>query len=134
MCSGNSRPERIKEVEAGRKDLPVTPQCALLHLSRAAVYRKPKPVSAADLELMRLIDEQYLKTPFYGARKMAVVLSRSGHQVGRKRVMRLTVCCCCRCEHVGNASDAEVRILPPQDILLKNLSFFGLAALLLTSF
>jgi hypothetical protein len=43
---------------------------------------------------------------------MAVVLSRSGHQVRRKRVMRLAVCyCCCRCEHVGNASDAEVRIL-----------------------
>jgi len=38
--------------------LPVTPQRALLQLSRAAVYRKPKPVSAADLELMRLIDEQ----------------------------------------------------------------------------
>ena len=95
--------------------MPVTPQRALLQLSRAAVYRKPKPVSAADLELMRLIDEQYLKTPFYGARKMAVVLSRSGHQVGRKRVMRLAVCCCCcRCEHVGNASDAAVRILPPQ--------------------
>ena len=53
-----SRPERIKKVEAGRKGLPVTPQCALLQLSRAAVYRKPKPVSAADLELMRLIDEQ----------------------------------------------------------------------------
>jgi hypothetical protein len=35
--------------------LPVTPQCALLQLSRAAVYRKPKPVSAADLELMRLM-------------------------------------------------------------------------------
>ena len=62
-----------------------------MQLSRAAVYRKPKPVSAADLELMRLIDEQYLKTPFYGARKMAVVLSRSGHQVGRKRIMRLAV-------------------------------------------
>jgi hypothetical protein len=47
--------------------------------------------------------------PIYGARKMAVVLSRSGHQVGRKRVMRLAVCCCCcRCERVGNASDAEV--------------------------
>ena len=79
-----SRPERIKKVEAGRKDLPVTPQCALLQLSRTAAYRKPKPVSAADLELMRLIDEQYLKTPSYGARKTAVVLSRSGHQVGRK--------------------------------------------------
>jgi len=95
--------------------LPVTPQCALLQLSRAAVYRKPKRVSVADLELMRLIDEQYLKTPFYRARKMAVVLSCSGHQVGRKRLMRLAVCCCCcRSEHVGNASDAEVRILPPQ--------------------
>ncbi len=82
--------------------MPVTPQCALLQLSRAAVYRKPKPVSAADLELMRLIDEQYLKTPFYGVRKMAVVLSRSGHRVGRKRVIRLAVCCCCcRCEHVA---------------------------------
>jgi hypothetical protein len=45
---------------------------------------------------------------------MAVVLSRSGQQVGRKRVMRLAVCCCCRCKHVGNARDAEVRILAPQ--------------------
>ena len=46
-------------------------------------------MKAADLELMRLIDEQHLKTPFYGARKMAVVLTRSGHEVGRKRVTRL---------------------------------------------
>jgi putative transposase len=61
----------------------------LLGLSRAAVYRKPTLAHAGDLELMRLIDERYLKTPFYGARKMAVVLTRSGHQVGRKRVTRL---------------------------------------------
>ena len=46
-------------------------------------------MGADDLELMRVIDEQYLRTPFYGARKMAVVLTRSGHQVGRKRVTRL---------------------------------------------
>ena len=62
----------------------------MLGLPRAAVYRKPKPADSDDLELMRLIDEQYLRTPFYGARKMAVVLSRSGHQVGRKRVMPRT--------------------------------------------
>ncbi len=61
----------------------------MLGLSRAAVYRKPTPAGAGDLELMRLIDEQYLRTPFYGARKMAVVLTRSGHRVGRKRVTRL---------------------------------------------
>jgi HTH-like domain len=65
---------------------------------------------SAGLELMHLIDEQYLNTPFYGARKMAVVLSRSGHKVGRKRVMGLAVCCCCcRCEHVGNASVNDFR-------------------------
>lgn len=43
----------------------------------------------ADLELMRLIDRLHLDRPFYGARKMAVVLSRVGHPVGRKRVTRL---------------------------------------------
>ena len=53
------------------------------------MHRKPTLAGAGDLELMRLIDEQYLRTPFYGARKMAVVLTRSGHRVGRKRVTRL---------------------------------------------
>jgi putative transposase len=46
-------------------------------------------VKAADLELMRLIDKLHLDRPFYGARKIAVVLSLNGHKVGRKRVTRL---------------------------------------------
>jgi putative transposase len=58
-------------------------------VARATVYRKPTPVKAADLVLMRLIDEIHLKWPFYGARKIAVVLSLSGHKVGRHRVTRL---------------------------------------------
>jgi putative transposase len=58
-------------------------------VARAAVYRKPATVKAADLELIRLIDKLHLDRPFYGARKIAVVLSRSGHPVGRKRVTRL---------------------------------------------
>jgi putative transposase len=61
----------------------------LLKVARAAVYRKPTPVKAADLDLMKLIDRLHLERPFYGARKIAVVLSRSGHKVGRKRVTRL---------------------------------------------
>jgi putative transposase len=61
----------------------------LLRLPRAAVYRKPTPVKEGDLELMRLIDRLHLEKPFYGARKIAVVLSRSGHKAGRKRVTRL---------------------------------------------
>lgn len=45
--------------------------------------------SAQNLELMRLIDEQYLETPCYGARQMARHLRREGHGVGRKRIGRL---------------------------------------------
>jgi putative transposase len=61
----------------------------LLRLPRSAVYRKPAPVKAADLALMELIDRLHLEKPFYGARKIAVVVSRSGDKIGRKRVTRL---------------------------------------------
>ena len=42
-----------------------------------------------DLELMTLMDRQYLKTPFYGSRRMSVWLRREGYLVNRKRVRRL---------------------------------------------
>jgi putative transposase len=67
----------------------VTRQCALLRLPRSAVYRKPAPTKKADLELMQRIDKLHLERPFLGARKIAFVLSRDGHKVGRKRVTRL---------------------------------------------
>lgn len=76
-------------VDRPNKDLPVKRQCALLEVARATVYRKPKPVKAADLVMMRLIDELHLKWPFLGARKIAYVLSDTGHKVGRHRVTRL---------------------------------------------
>jgi putative transposase len=46
-------------------------------------------VSQEDLELMRLIDEEYTRHPFYGSRKIRIYLKRQGHSVGRKRVQRL---------------------------------------------
>jgi putative transposase len=64
-------------------------QCVLLGLSRAALYYRPVEVSADQLELMALIDRQYLRTPFYGARRMAAWLGTQGHLVNRKRVKRL---------------------------------------------
>ena len=59
-------------------------QCELLGLPRSTRYYQPRGESAANLALMRRIDEQYLATPFYGSRRMAVVLSAN-----RKRVQRL---------------------------------------------
>ena len=67
----------------------MTRQCELLNLARAGIYRKSSSVKADDLALMRLIDELHLKWPFYGARKLSVVLARVGRKVGRARVTRL---------------------------------------------
>jgi putative transposase len=69
--------------------LSLTRQCQLLGLSRAALYYRPVEASAYELQLMALIDRQYLRTPFYGSRRMTAWLQTQGHMVNRKRVQRL---------------------------------------------
>jgi len=64
-------------------------QCTLLDISRSGLYYQPVGISEEDLTLMKLIDRQYLATPFYGARKIAAWLKSQSHQVNRKRVQRL---------------------------------------------
>jgi putative transposase len=69
--------------------LSICRQCELLDLNRSTYYLPPATESEENLRLMRLIDRQYLETPFYGSRKMAESLNRSGEAVNRKRVQRL---------------------------------------------
>ena len=76
-------------MDAQHPCLSLVRQCKLVGISRGSVYYKRKGESALNLELMRLIDEQYLKTPWYGARQMARHLRRQGYGVGRKRIRRL---------------------------------------------
>ena len=64
-------------------------QCELLGLARSSYYYEPVPESEENLLLMRLLDEQYTRTPFYGTRKMAAWLDTQGYPVDRKRVRRL---------------------------------------------
>jgi putative transposase len=64
-------------------------RCELLEISRSGLYYRPKGISGEELELMKIIDRQYLATPFFGARKMAAWLKDKGHIVNRKRVRRL---------------------------------------------
>ena len=64
-------------------------QCQLISISRSAYYGPVKGESPLNLELMRLIDAQFLETPWCGSRQMARHLRRLGHAVGRKRVRRL---------------------------------------------
>jgi putative transposase len=70
--------------------LSVVKQCHLLDINRSGLYYQPKGHSDEDLVLMKLIDRQYLATPFYGARKIVVELKKQeGLTVNRKRVRRL---------------------------------------------
>ncbi len=64
-------------------------QCELLRLNRATLYYEPAGETAANLRLMRRIDEEYTAHPFYGSRKMTVWLREHGESVNRKRVQRL---------------------------------------------
>jgi len=70
-------------------ELSLRRQCQLFNISRSSAYYKPRPVKAEDLEIMRIIDEQYLKTPTYGSRTMRNHLRRLGYKINRKRVQRL---------------------------------------------
>jgi len=76
-------------IEPLNEDIPIYRQCELLDLSMSTYYYEPAGESEYNLGLMRLIDEQYTKTPIYGTRKMAAWLKRQGHIVNRKRVQRL---------------------------------------------
>jgi putative transposase len=76
-------------VEPEHPDLSITRQCQLLSIVRSSYYRAPTGESEMNLALMRLIDAQFLETPWYGSRQMARHLRRQGWGVGRKRVRRL---------------------------------------------
>jgi putative transposase len=81
--------EKRTWIEPNHPSLSIRRQCKLLSLNRSSWYREPARESAENLALMRLIDEQYLRTPFYGSRNMTFWLTQQGYAVNRKRVQRL---------------------------------------------
>ena len=76
-------------IDGDHKVLSIVRQCELVSINRSGYYHKPAGETEFNLRLMRLIDEQHLLTPFYGARQMARHLRRRGYVVGRKRIRRL---------------------------------------------
>jgi putative transposase len=86
-------PEKRLDWIDEKDDLPVTRQCELAQLPRATLYRQKAkavlPPCEEELELCRLIDEEYTNRPFYGSRRMVVFLRNAGYVVNRKRVQRL---------------------------------------------
>jgi putative transposase len=70
-------------------DLPITRQARMLNVSRGSVYYLPRPASAADLALMRRMDELHLEFPFAGSRMLRDLLTAEGFQTGRRHVATL---------------------------------------------
>ena len=64
-------------------------QCSILKVNRSSVYYKLRPIKTDDLELMKLIDEEYMKHPASGSRAIRDFLERRGRKVNRKRIQRL---------------------------------------------
>jgi putative transposase len=69
--------------------LPISRQAKAVGISRGSVYYRPRPVSGADLELMRQIDRLHLEYPFAGSRMLRDLLKQDGDPVGRKHVATL---------------------------------------------
>jgi putative transposase len=76
-------------IEPAHQELSIVRQCALLDVPRSSWYYQPREESAENLALMRLLDEQYTRTPFYGIRRMTAWLRQQGYPVNAKRVGRL---------------------------------------------
>jgi len=80
---------RISMIEFDLKDTSVRHQCSLLSVCRSNLYYTPVSETEENLNIMRYLDEQYLKTPFYGERRLLTVLRSEGFKVNIKRLRRL---------------------------------------------
>jgi len=76
-------------VDPGHLAISARRQCELLGVNRSGLYYESAGESEENLRLMRLLDEQYTRAPFYGSRRMAEWLGTQGYEVNRKRVSRL---------------------------------------------
>ncbi|WP_371410717.1 IS3 family transposase [Tabrizicola sp. TH137] len=76
-------------IEKNHPSLSVGAQCRLLSISRSSFYYAPQGETAMNLDLMLLIDKQFLDMPFYGVRQMTWHLQNEGHAVNQKRIRRL---------------------------------------------
>ena len=80
---------RRASVEPGHEALSISRQCALLGVSRSGFYYRPVGVSDEDLACMRMMDEVFMKRPYFGSRRLRDALSDRGHAIGRDHVRRL---------------------------------------------
>ena len=101
--------------------MPIIRQCELIGLCRSSLYYESAPESSKNLQLMRLIDQQYTRTPCYGSHRITWWLTTQGHEINRNRVQRLMQLTGLAAIHPGpktNVTNKEHTVYP---YLLRNL-------------
>src|ERR687893_1519180 len=88
-CAQQSRPSERKAMIDRSHALPIAKQAQALGISRGSVYYLPRPVPAADLAIMRRMDELHLEFPFAGSRMLRDLLAQEGVAIGRRHVSTL---------------------------------------------
>lgn len=81
--------ERRMLVEQEDKQVSIIKQCELLEINRSGFYYEPVEESKENLKIMRIMDEQYLTTPFYGVERLLVLFMALGYKINKKRIRRL---------------------------------------------
>lgn len=76
-------------IERNHPTLSLRHQCRILNLPRGRLYYQPAQESEENLNIMRIMDEEYTDHPFYGVKRMVAILRRMGYTVNPKRVRRL---------------------------------------------
>jgi putative transposase len=84
-----SAPDRRAKLDRNHPELSIRRQCAMLCVARSGVYRTRCVANDNDLDLMRRLDELFLRWPFLGSRRMVALLAAEGVRVNRKRERRL---------------------------------------------
>jgi len=76
-------------IEKNNNEISIKRQSELLEINRSSLYYKPVSETEVNLEIMRFLDKQFFLTPFYGHRKLTILLRQNGFNVNKKRVRRL---------------------------------------------
>ena len=81
--------QRLALLDCNHHTLSIATQCKLYVINRSTVYYKPTGESRENLDIMRILDEQYMQTPFFGVKHLRRTLAELGYRVNVKRIRRL---------------------------------------------
>jgi putative transposase len=109
-------------IDRTHAEMSITQQCSVLGIHRSGLYYRPCEETEETVALMRLLDEQYFRTPFYGIRRLTAWLASQGHAVNRKRVARLMQLVGWQTLYRGPRTTVRQKTHPVYRYLLKDLA------------